>query len=57
VVGTVIGNAASGFINDCFGKRKRSIIMDSIVNKRSAQDLANGQVSADDVNNRLFLPK
>merc|ERR1712209_15549 len=54
VVGTVIGNAASGFINDCFGKRKRSIIMDRIVNKRSAQDLANGQVSGDDVNNRLF---
>merc|ERR1712062_480360 len=34
VVGTVIGNAASGFINDCFGKRKRSIIMDRIVNNR-----------------------
>merc|ERR1712004_572512 len=34
VVGTVIGNAASGFLNDCFGKRKRSIIMDRIVNKR-----------------------
>merc|ERR1712062_866427 len=54
VVGTVIGNAASGFINDCFGKRKRSIITDRIVNKRSAQEAANGQVSGDDVNNRLF---
>merc|ERR1712047_114002 len=54
VVGTVIGNAASGFLNDCFGKRKRSIIMDRIVNKRSAQEVSNGQVSGDDVNNRLF---
>merc|ERR1711953_1266443 len=54
VVGTVIGNAASGFLNDCFGKRKRSIIMDRLVNKRSAQEVSNGQVSGDDVNNRLF---
>merc|ERR1711860_263005 len=54
VVGTVIGNAASGFLNDCFGKRKRSIIMDRIVKKRSAQEVSNGQVSGDDVNNRLF---
>merc|ERR1712062_716419 len=54
VGGTVIGNAASGFRNDCFGKRKRSIIMDRIVNKRSAEEVSNGQVSGDDVNNRLF---
>merc|ERR1711963_282494 len=48
-IGTVIGNAATGFINDCFGKRKRSIFMDRMVNKRSPQE-----VTQDDVNTRLF---
>jgi len=49
-IGTVIGNAATGFINECFGRRKRSIIMDRIYNKRSAQE----QVTQEDVNGRLF---
>ena len=53
-IGTVIGNAATGFINDCFGRRKRSLIMDRIVNKRSPQEVSGSEVSGDDVNTRLF---
>merc|ERR550525_1218437 len=40
---TTLGNLGTGFLQDCLGIGKRSIIMDRLVNKRSAQE-GNGEV-------------
>merc|ERR1712073_286991 len=37
-LGTTLGQLGTGFLQDCLGIGKRSIIMDRLVNKRSAQE-------------------
>merc|ERR1712223_703925 len=55
------GNLGTGFLQDCLGIGKRSIIMDRLVNKRSAQEVTGEVTDADsriispqDVNERIF---
>merc|ERR1719264_199968 len=50
-LGTTLGNLGTGFINDCLGIGKRSVIMDRLVNKRSAQEVT-GEVT--DVDSRII---
>merc|ERR1712226_443860 len=60
-LGTTLGNLGTGFLQDCLGIGKRSIIMDRLVNKRSAQEVTGEVTDADsriispqDVNERIF---
>merc|ERR1712020_265247 len=59
-LGTTLGQLGTGFLNDCLGIGKRSVIMDRLVNKRSAQDISDDPsvdsriIGEDDVNNRIF---
>merc|ERR1712062_735441 len=60
-LGTTLGNLGTGFLQDCLGIGKRSIIMDRLVNKRSAQegtgeitDADSRIISPQDVDQRLF---
>merc|ERR1712061_976305 len=59
-LGTTLGQLGTGFLNDCLGIGKRSVIMDSLVNKRSAQEISDDPsvdsriIGEDDVNNRIF---
>merc|ERR1711974_248515 len=58
-IGTTLGQLGTGFLQDCFGIGKRSIIMDRLVNKRSAQDFDDDnagetRIIGDDVNSRIF---
>merc|ERR1711910_285297 len=60
-LGTTLGNLGTGFLQDCLGIGKRSIIMDRLVNKRSAQEVTSEVTDADsriispqDVNERIF---
>merc|ERR1712038_1499814 len=59
-LGTTLGNLGTGFLNDCLGIGKRSVIMDRLVNKRSAQEVTGEPsvdsriIGEDDVNNRIF---
>merc|ERR1712156_1366667 len=60
-LGTTLGNLGTGFLQDCLGIGKRSIIMDRLVNKRSAQEGTDEVTDADsriispqDVDQRLF---
>merc|ERR1712066_115375 len=55
-----LGQLGAGFLNDCLGIGKRSVIMDRLVNKRSAQETSDDPsvdsriIGEDDVNNRIF---
>merc|ERR1712110_77008 len=59
-LGTTLGQLGTGFLNDCLGIGKRSVIMDRLVNKRSAQEISDDPsvdsriIGEDDVNNRIF---
>merc|ERR1711983_479583 len=60
-IGTTLGQLGTGFLQDCLGIGKRSIIMDRLVNKRSAQegtgeitDADSRIISPQDVDQRLF---
>merc|ERR1712119_169871 len=60
-LGTTLGQRGTGFLQDCLGIGKRSIIMDRLVNKRSAQEVTGEVTDADsriispqDVNERIF---
>merc|ERR1712061_865244 len=59
-LGTTLGQLCTGFLNDCLGIGKRSVIMDRLVNKRSAQEISDDPsvdsriIGEDDVNNRIF---
>merc|ERR1711988_692523 len=60
-LGTTLGNLGTGFLQDCLGIGKRSILMDRLVNKRSAQegtgeitDADSRIISPQDVDQRLF---
>merc|ERR1712024_229202 len=60
-LGTTLGNLGTGFLQDCLGIGKRSIIMDRLVNKRSAQETTDEITDADsriispqDVDQRIF---
>merc|ERR1712141_671062 len=59
-LGTTLGQLGTGFLNDCLGIGKRSVIMDRLVNKRSAQEISDDSsvdsriIGEDDVNNRIF---
>merc|ERR1712066_1123018 len=60
-LGTTLGQLGTGFLQDCLGIGKRSIIMDRLVNKRSAQegtgeitDADSRIISPQDVDQRLF---
>merc|ERR1712038_1490020 len=60
-IGTTLGQLGTGFLQDCLGIGKRSIIMDRLVNKRSAQEgtgeITNADsriISPQDVDQRLF---
>merc|ERR1712108_30048 len=56
-LGTTLGNLGTGFLQDCLGIGKRSIIMDRLVNKRSAQEVTDADsriISPQDVNERIF---
>merc|ERR1712226_1678236 len=50
-IGTTLGQLGTGFLQDCLGIGKRSIIMDKLVNKRSAQE-GTGEVT--DVDSRII---
>merc|ERR1719411_170521 len=59
-LGTTLGQLGTGFLNDCLGIGKRSVIMDKLVNKRSAQETSDDPsvdsriIGENDVNNRIF---
>merc|ERR1719264_45597 len=58
-IGTTVGQLGTGFLQDCFGIGKRSIIMDRLVNKRSAQEVTSEVTDVDSriipgVNERIF---
>merc|ERR1712061_779769 len=53
-LGTTLGNLGTGFLQDCLGIGKRSIIMDRLVNKRSAQE-GTGEVT--DADSRIISPQ
>merc|ERR1712038_701433 len=59
-LGTTLGQLGTGFLNDCLGIGKRSVIMDRLGNKRSAQEISDDPsvdsriIGEDDVNNRIF---
>merc|ERR1712038_1693762 len=59
-LGTTLGQLGTGFLNDCLGIGKRSVIMDKLVNKPSAQEVSDDPsvdsriIGEDDVNNRIF---
>merc|ERR1719411_2467761 len=59
-LGTTLGQLGTGFLNNCLGIGKRSVIMDRLVNKRSAQETSDDPtvdsriIGEDDVNNRIF---
>merc|ERR1712038_2093431 len=53
-LGTTLGQLGTGFLQDCLGIGKRSITMDRLVNKRSAQEVT-GEVT--DVDSRIISPQ
>merc|ERR1739844_629302 len=59
-LGTTLGQLGTGFLNDCLGIGKRSVIMDKLINKRRAQEISDDPsvdsriIGEDDVNNRIF---
>merc|ERR1712018_942372 len=62
-LGTTIGNLGTGFLQDCFGIGKRSIIMDQLVNRRrrnpqevsdEVPDVDSRIIGEDGVNSRIF---
>merc|ERR1712165_264077 len=53
-IGTTLGQLGTGFLQDCLGIGKRSIIMDRLVNKRSAQE---GTCEITDADSRIISPQ
>merc|ERR1711963_758795 len=58
-LGTTLGNLGTGFLQDCFGIGKRSIIMDQLVNRRrrnpqEVPDVDSKIIGEDGVNSRIF---
>lgn len=62
-LGTTLGNLGTGFLQDCFGIGKRSIIMDQLVNRRrrnpqevsdEVPDVDSRIIGEDGVNSRIF---
>merc|ERR1712111_20897 len=62
-LGTTLGNLGTGFLQDCFGIGKRSIIMDQLVNRRrrnpqevsdEVPDVDSRIIGEDGVNSLIF---